>query len=311
VKKLAQQLIAHVRADWDPVLYGLTGLWLAALLYAHYGLGVFDQLEVGARPVVRLLPFVAFYGVPYGVVLGLLAWRGRIDRREPGLGRMLFVALGVVSVADWFPYHVDVADAVPPAVRSWVYALTWNLKSTLCWFTPVLLYWWAFDRQRDPTLYGVTLRGFDVRPYALCMAILVPLALWASFQPAFLAMYPTYRPGTAEAWLGVPAWITVLPYELVYGFDFAFVELYFRGFLVIGLARWLGRSAVLPMVAMYAVLHFGKPLPETLGSIVGGYILGVFAYESRSIAGGVVLHLGLAWTMEAVAFLQHALQGNG
>ena len=308
MKKLAQQLLNHLREDFDPVVYGGTALWLVVLLVANYHFDLFRGLDQGARPLWRILPFAAFYGIPYAVVLGLLALRGRVDTSQPGLVRTLAVGLFVVSLADWFPYHQDLAPLFVPELRTWVTSIAWNLKSTLCWFSPLFLYWWLYDRREDPTCYGITTRGFDARPYALAMCVLVPLAFWASFQPAFLAQYPTYRPGRAEAWLGVSPWVTVLPYELVYGFDFSFVELYFRGFLVIGLARWLGRSAVLPMVATYAVLHFGKPFPETIGSIVGGYILGVFAYESRSIAGGILLHLGLAWTMETMAFLQHALR---
>ncbi|MCB9668809.1 MAG: CPBP family intramembrane metalloprotease [Alphaproteobacteria bacterium] len=310
MKKLAKQLIEHVREDWDPVLYGLTALWIAILVIANYGFDAFVAVDQDARAVWRILPFVGFYGIPYAVVLGLLFARGRVDTTTPGLWRALAVGLFVVSLADWFPYHRDVAAYFPGPLRVWVSAVAWNLKSTLCWFTPILAYWLAFDRRHDRTCYGITLKGFDAGPYLLCIGILVPLALWASFQPSFLQQYPTYRPGQAEVYLGVSAWWTVIPYELVYGFDFSFVELYFRGFLVIGLARWLGRSAVLPMVAMYAALHFGKPFAETIGSIIGGYILGVFAYNSRSIAGGIILHLSLAWTMEAAAFVQHSLQGT-
>jgi membrane protease YdiL (CAAX protease family) len=82
------------------------------------------------------------------------------------------------------------------------------------------------------------------------------------------------------------------------------VELAFRGFLVIGMARWLGTRAVLPMAVMYCVLHFGKPMGEAIASFFGGYILGVLALRSRSIWGGVVVHLGLAWMMEFAAYLQ-------
>lgn len=310
MKKLALQLIEHVREDWDPVVYVLTGLWIALLCVLNYQFDAFSGLDVGARPLWRVFPYVAFYGIPWGFVLVLLALRGRLDLSTPGFGRFTFVALMVVALADWFPYHRDVAALFPRALQVWTTAIAWNLKSTFCWFTPILLFWWFLDRSASPSCYGITLKGFDRSPYLWCLLILVPLAFWASFQPAFLAQYPTYRPGTAEAWLGVPTWATVLPYELVYGFDFSFVELYFRGFLVIGMARWLGRSAVLPMVAMYAVLHFGKPFPETLGSIVGGYILGVFAYNSRSIAGGILLHLGLAWSMELTAYAQHLWRGT-
>lgn len=315
MKKLALQLVAFARQDFDPVVYGGTALWLAALLTANYAFDAFTFLDGGGRSPARIPLYMAFYGVPWLVVFLLQRARGRIDLSQHpsgavGFWRMALAGLLIVSFTDWFPFHHDVVAWFPREMHPWARDVAWNLKSTLCWFTPMLLFWLAFDRREDRTLYGWTLRGFDLRPYLLCLGVILPLVVWASFQPDFLRTYPTYRPGSTEAYLGVHPLVTVLPYELVYGFDFAFVELFFRGFLVIGLARWLGPNAVLPMVAMYAVLHFGKPLPETLGSIVGGWILGVFALTSRSIAGGILLHLGLAWSMEATAFAQHIWAGR-
>lgn len=315
MKKLAQQLLDFLRVDFDPVVYAGTAVWLAVLLTANYGFDAFDFVDRDSRNPARILVYAAFYGIPWLVVHLLQRARGRVDLGQhpsgaAGFHRMAAFALFVVAFTDWFPFHRDLADLAPRAVRGWAQDVLWNLKSTVCWFSPMFLWWWLVDRREDRTLYGCTLKGFDVRPYATCLSVVIPLVVWASFQPAFLDTYPTYRPGSAEPWLGVHPLVTVLPYELVYGFDFTFVELYFRGFLVIGMARWLGPNAVLPMVATYAVLHFGKPLPETIGSILGGWVLGVFALNSRSIAGGVMLHLGLAWSMEAAAFVQHARAGG-
>ena len=94
-------------------------------------------------------------------------------------------------------------------------------------------------------------------------------------------------------------------FEFFYGLDFGSVELIFRGALVIGLSSLMGRSAILPMVVTYAFLHFGKPMAETIGSIFGGYILGVIAYYSRNILGGCVIHIGVALLMEVMALLQY------
>ncbi|CAN5226073.1 hypothetical protein BH23BAC1_BH23BAC1_38320 [soil metagenome] len=58
------------------------------------------------------------------------------------------------------------------------------------------------------------------------------------------------------------------------------------------------------MVVLYAFYHFGKPPGETIGSIFGGYILGVIAMYTRSVMGGVLLHVGIAWLMDGFAFLQ-------
>jgi hypothetical protein len=42
---------------------------------------------------------------------------------------------------------------------------------------------------------------------------------------------------------------------------------------------------------------------EAISSIFGGYILGIFAYSSRNIYGGLIAHLGVAWGMEYLAYL--------
>ena len=140
--------------------------------------------------------------------------------------------------------------------------------------------------------------------YALLLALMIPLITWASFQPDFLQSYPTYRDTNANEFFGVPEWVTALVYELCYGWDFVPTELLFRGFLVIGMSRVLGNGAVLPMVVWYSSIHFGRPLGEAISSLFGGYLLGVLALSTRSIWGGLLIHIGIAWGMEIAAFLQ-------
>jgi membrane protease YdiL (CAAX protease family) len=81
------------------------------------------------------------------------------------------------------------------------------------------------------------------------------------------------------------------------------VELCFRGFFVIGMSSILGREAVVPMAVFYCTIHFGKPGLEAVSSLFGGYILGAVTYQTRSIWGGVIVHMGLAWMMELAAYL--------
>jgi membrane protease YdiL (CAAX protease family) len=100
-----------------------------------------------------------------------------------------------------------------------------------------------------------------------------------------------------------PAWPWQLLFELSYGLDFVSIELLFRGFLVIGLARWLGADVLLPMAVFYCTIHFGKPLGECIFSFFGGLALGMIALRTRSIMGGLMVHLGLAWMMEAGGWL--------
>jgi uncharacterized protein len=51
----------------------------------------------------------------------------------------------------------------------------------------------------------------------------------------------------------------------------------------------------------YCMIHYGKPMTETLGAIGAGIILGTLAMRTRSIWGGVVIHVGVATMMDALA----------
>jgi membrane protease YdiL (CAAX protease family) len=79
------------------------------------------------------------------------------------------------------------------------------------------------------------------------------------------------------------------------------LELFFRGFMAFGLARVMGSLALFVMVVPYAMIHGNKPLAECLGSIVAGIALGTIALRTGSIWGGVLLHCGVAWSMDLLA----------
>jgi membrane protease YdiL (CAAX protease family) len=55
------------------------------------------------------------------------------------------------------------------------------------------------------------------------------------------------------------------------------------------------------MIVPYCMIHYGKPMPETLGAIGAGLILGTLAMRTRSIWGGVLIHVGVATTMDVLA----------
>ena len=116
-------------------------------------------------------------------------------------------------------------------------------------------------------------------------------------------MYPKYQklPFLVQPERG---WYKLL-FELSYGSDFFTIELFFRGFLVLAFARWAGRDAILPMALFYCTIHFGKPVGECISSYFGGIILGVVILNTRSLFGGLLVHLGIAWLMELGGYLGH------
>jgi hypothetical protein len=142
----------------------------------------------------------------------------------------------------------------------------------------------------------------------LLLAVL-PLVGLAATQHDFQQVYPKLHNLAFLDSVAHPAWPWKLLYELSYGLDFLDIELFFRGLLVIALLRFAGTDAILPMAAFYCTIHFGKPLAECISSFFGGLILGVLAARTRSIFGGLIVHLGLAWAMELAGWIAQNFVG--
>ncbi|GAC1485772.1 MAG: hypothetical protein NVS1B13_12720 [Flavisolibacter sp.] len=157
--------------------------------------------------------------------------------------------------------------------------------------------------RRGGFVYGLTTKNFNAWPYLIMILLMVPLIVAASFQHDFLKIYPKLKALPHFIQLRPLQYFYTLIYELSYGSDFISIELFFRGFLVIGLAKWLGRDAILPMAVFYCTIHFGKPLAECISSFFGGLILGIVSWNTQTIYGGLMVHLGIAWLMEAGGYV--------
>ncbi len=182
------------------------------------------------------------------------------------------------------------------------YAIIINLPSRLLLVViPLLLLWW--QQKSTTSFWGFTTQNFNWQPYAIMLLIMVPLISFASTQSDFLHMYPKLKQVAFVDSLSKHPWWYKLVYEFSYGIDFVTIELFFRGFLVFVFVRYVGADAVLPMAVFYCSIHFGKPLFECISSFFGGLLLGIIAYRTQSILGGIMVHLGIAWMMEAGGYI--------
>ncbi len=169
----------------------------------------------------------------------------------------------------------------------------WPVK--LLAVTALLFAAWKYSAAPIP-FYGTARKSFQPAPYLLMLLIMAPLIALASTRPDFLEMYPRYQ----NIWLLQEEGTSLykMLFELSYGSDFFTIELFFRGFLVLAFVRWGGQGVILPMAMFYCTIHFGKPLGECISSFFGGLLLGIITYHTRSIWGGLMVHLGIAWMME-------------
>jgi hypothetical protein len=240
--------------------------------------------------------FLIAFAIPYLVYTFLF--------RRDYFANKSFLFLLIISPAI-FSFKV----ALNPTIGfsdDWILSNFWNhvfyWPSLMIITTTILIVIWKiFDSGQ--TFYGVTIKKINWKPYVIMLLIMVPLIAAASTQPDFQAMYPKLKLLTEMASIDRFSWRQKTLFELAYGSDFITIELFFRGFLILAFVKWAGKDAILPMACFYCTIHFGKPLGECISSYFGGMILGIVVYHTRSIFGGLMVHLGIAWLMEIGGYL--------
>lgn len=288
---------------WAPHL--CAALFLALAISANYYWDFYNRVtEHYYKKPISVIFLFCFYAFAFLVATAIVSYFKKEKRPLFNHKYLLFGLIGIAFLSlDSSYYLMKFADSFLPAnpyVQDWMKSLLSNLSSFITVIIPLYVVYFGVKHFK-PEFYGMRLNGAKVLPYFWLILFMIPLMYLASFRPDFLETYPTYDDHFEYRFLNTEQWITAGLYELTYGFDFISVELFFRGFLVVALSRFVGKDALIPMVVVYAFLHFGKPAGEAISSIFGGYIL---AYQSRNIFGGLVAHLGVAWGMEYFAYLQ-------
>lgn len=300
----------HLHQDFDYVQYGVVFLFLAIAIYINYRNDFVDSFVNVQSNVVKPFYYLSIFSMGYYFTLltySLLRkqWDFWKSKHFWIKSILVLIALSIDSSAPFLRTIIN--TFTNPELQFWIYKVSLNIMSFFTVMFPLFIYYFIYDK-RDMHAYGLATKHIETKPYFLMLLIMLPIIIAASFNSSFLNQYPMYKSSSAHEYLNVPEWITTLSYEAAYGLDFVNVEFLFRGFMVIGMINILGRKAVLAMVVTYCFLHFGKPAGEAISSIFGGYILGVIAYETKSIWGGIIVHVGIAWAMELVAYIGHGIK---
>ncbi|MFL5763856.1 MAG: type II CAAX prenyl endopeptidase Rce1 family protein [Bacteroidia bacterium] len=167
---------------------------------------------------------------------------------------------------------------------------------------PLLLIKFVF---REPlSAYGLSFSNAfrDYKVYLVMLCIMIPLVLFFSRTQSFQARYPFYDLGYGE-----PFYPNLLIWEVTYFIQFFALEFFFRGFMLHGTKQRFGYYSVFVMTIPYCMIHFGKPLPETIAAIIAGIVLGTLSLKSRSIWLGVAIHYSVAITMDLCSLWQKGM----
>jgi len=173
----------------------------------------------------------------------------------------------------------------------------------LCWWSgtqivsylivPLIVVWLVGWKPSD---IGWKFRGtaHHWKYYVTLLAIAIPFVVVASTTGEFQERYPLLEIGRGQP----DAWADLRIWWIFYVLQFVAVETFFRGFLVLGLAKRFGQMSILIATIPYLMIHFTKPPVEALAAIVGGIVMGFLAYRTKSVWWGVALHVAVAALMD-------------
>lgn len=204
-------------------------------------------------------------------LLVLMSFRGGIE-------------LGDLNAA-WADYHQH-------SFAGRLYWVAWGVIAYL--LVPLAIIVGVF--RESPSRYGLRIHFTRQMAgiYTVLLAIMAVVVVLASASPAFIRKYPMVND------LGDDTQ-RVLAWELLRALRFVCLEFFFRGYLLFGLEARFGYHAIAVAALPYGIIHHGKPFPEALSAVLAGAVLGFMALRSRSIAGGALLHIAVATTMDMCA----------
>jgi membrane protease YdiL (CAAX protease family) len=180
----------------------------------------------------------------------------------------------VIVLARYYPLNIDF-----PRATELIYYLLAPLAAGFLFFR---------DKPWD---YGIRIGRWkpSIILTAVCLAAMALINYEVSKRPEFYSYYHLY----------FIDWPKFLLDSALYMFAWEFV---FRGYMLFGLEKSIGKSAILVQAIPFVLLHFGKPFLETLACIPAGFILGYVAYRTRSFLPCFVIHFGMYVMMYFFAY---------
>lgn len=283
-------------------------LLLAVLIWLNYGHALETRYVAGHSTTAgNFAGYYLLYFIPFALAFFLqpLFYKNCSYYKSSWFWFVLLLAPAFFAGRVNFDFHQSlISDSLTDDERRyWIYCSNWVVRVFVV-LIPVWLTWYYKDRKGQP-FYGSG-RMPDIKSYLLLLLVMLPLIALASTQKDFLEMYPRAKV-IEQLSLSSKGWRYVL-FELCYGFDFISIEFFFRGFLILTLWKICGQHCIVPVACFYCSIHFGKPMGEAISSFWGGLLLGIVSYNTKSIWGGLLVHLGIAWCMELGGWLGSLLK---
>lgn len=189
---------------------------------------------------------------------------------------------------------------LPDSQYSPVYRhIYWSVACSSAYFILPLLTIFFNRKKMRLRDYGLSTKGFFHHAwiYVVLFLIVLPAVIFVSYTPSFQNTYPFYHLAHRSPFdLGL--------WWVFYGMQFLFLEFFFRGYLLHGTKHALGVYSIFVSSVPYCMIHYGKPMPETLGAIIAGVALGTLSLRTQSVWSGFLIHISVAYSMDILSLWQ-------
>ena len=207
MKKIFLIIKNFIFEDFDIRVYAACGLFLIIAIYLNYTYNIEDGIidYYYGKPERTILYFI-FYALAWYITFLIQS----ILKKELHLflkkGFWLYTLFGLAILAcdSSFSLHAAIGRYVPPDVYLLFYKILGDLNGIFVTGVPLLIFYLV---QREPreSFYGLSFKNVSAaHSYLFLLALMLPIVVWASFQPDFLKSYPIYPDTQAHNYLKVP-----------------------------------------------------------------------------------------------------------
>lgn len=300
-------IISFIKEDFKPLKFLYIAFFISAIIIGQVHFHIYDiLLKPSYADGTSLLRFPLLYcSVYFAILIPTLFIHGeqwRLRQWQAWLFPVLLITINGAGQG-FNAYQQWIAESgLQARERYFLFILCSYLIRSVCILFLICCFKWITTGSFG--LYGLKMSGKYIRIYLLVFCILLPIFIAVSTTQQFVDYYPKMEINRCIGSFGLERWQLIGIFELGYGNDFLAVESMFRGAMVIGLCKWLGPRTVLPMALTYMCVHLGKPDLELCSSVIGGYTLGVLAYRTQHLWGGIIVHLGIAMLFEMLGLIR-------
>ena len=308
LKYLKQFLIEHFKPSYLLLILMMLGL----IIYCNYFHGLERRYINSGGWFLHFIKYYLLYFIPFfgAFLLQIPFYKNLQYFRSGWFWTIILLAPAFFSFRVNFNWQKEWIENYFPASLLKFYSpcINWIVR-VIVLLIPVIIIWWLKDRNNQKFYGANPVKVW--RPYLYMLLCMIPQIALAGSSKEFLEYYPRVKVVSALPLQGRNSFFYYLFFELCYGIDFISIEFFFRGFLVLSLLKICGSKSIIPIACFYCSIHLGKPMGEAISSFWGGALLGIIAFETKSIWGGLLVHLGIAWMMEIAGGigLFYSLQG--